>query len=224
MGKKILWMLLGVLGIFVIFFGVRVYWFVQELRNTHTPSGFTASRVDFREVILESQNILVPQDAPSIGASQAALRVQVFCDFQCPYCGAAYPIIREFVTRHQDQVQLVFRHFPNEESHPYAGVAAVAAECAKAQGMFWPYHDTLFQHQDQLDPTSLRQFAVRVGLKEKSFMQCVQDNGRKARVDQDLAEALKLGVRGTPTWFINGKKVEGVLPLHVWEEVLSKVK
>ena len=230
--KKILFIIAGLIGIFLVFFGIRVYSFVRELKNTHNAAGFIqhqSSGAGFTQARNTSSSstaaspLSVPVDAPTIGSSNPLLQVQVFCDFQCPYCGTTFPVIRELVAKYADRIQLIFRHFPNEEAHPDAGRAAVASECAKLQGKFWPFHDKLFQNQDRLDMGSLHGYALSVGLDERSFTACLQDSQRRARVEQDLASALKLGVRGTPTWFINGKKVEGVLPLRVWEEILTKV-
>ncbi len=234
MKKALLFFILASISLLIGIFAQQVYSYVQELRKSNSSAayhnagaGFTQARLSPPVADLGGQarstSLAVPVDAPNIGSLNPLLQIQVFCDFQCPYCGKAFPIIREFVTKYADRVQLVFRHFPNEEAHPDSGRAAVAAECAKAQGKFWPFYDKLFVNQDRLDPVSILGYAQNVGLDAPAFTICVQDPERRLRVEQDLAEALRLGVRGTPTWFINGKKVEGVLPVNIWEEVLRKV-
>lgn len=162
--------------------------------------------------------------SPVFGSIKPLLDIVMFCDFQCPFCGKAYPIIREFVARHQDSVRLTYRHFPNTEEHPQAFLSALTAECAKAQNKFWPMHDKLFQNQEGVSSETIPRYAQEVGLNETSFGLCLKEKVHEGVINKDLAAALELGVQGTPTWFVNGKKVEGVIPLSVWEEMLTKVR
>ncbi|MDO8425419.1 MAG: DsbA family protein [bacterium] len=158
---------------------------------------------------------------PSFGnAEDPALVIVEFSDFQCPYCRQAYPVIREIAARYEDRIRYVYRDFPIEELHPNARQIAEAARCANAQGKFWPYHDQLFLRQDTLDDASvLTTYAEQVGLDRIEFTQCLATQRYAAAVEQDLQDGLRLGVRGTPTWFFipNGditkaQKVEGVIP------------
>jgi protein-disulfide isomerase len=146
------------------------------------------------------------------GNPAAPVTVVEFGDYECPYCAAAAPVLRQLVDESDGRVRLVFRNFPLAEVHPYALTAALAAEAAGAQGAFWPMHDLLFQRQDHLDDTSLRAYADELGI----------DGGRVVgepaqefadQVEADFDEGLSAGVAGTPTLFIDGEHYAGRMEL-----------
>ena len=99
-----------------------------------------------------------------LGNPAAPVTVIEYGDFECPYCAAAAPVLKQLVEESDGQVRLVFRHFPLADNHPHALTAALAAEAAAAQGAFWPMHDLLFARQDRLSDVALRAYAEELGL------------------------------------------------------------
>lgn len=186
--------------------------------DTVRTGGFTEARSADTTVDL-SVPIFSDRD-PAIGSAQPKLVIVEYSDFQCPFCRAAFPIIREAVTAYGDRgLRLVYRDFPVDEIHAEARGAAEAAQCAHAQGKFWAYHDKIFQNADALDATSLARYAEQVGLDRAQFDACVASRQFRQAVEDDYQAGVKLGVRGTPTWFFlpdgdpkKARRVEGVIP------------
>jgi protein-disulfide isomerase len=146
------------------------------------------------------------------GNPDAPVTVVEFGDYECPYCAAAAPVLRQLVEESDGRVRLIFRNFPLADPHPYALTAALAAEAAGAQGAFWPMHDLLFDRQDHLDDTSLRGYADELGLDGSRVV------GEPAQqfadqVEADFDEGLSAGVSGTPTIFIDGAHYAGRMEL-----------
>lgn len=144
-----------------------------------------------------------------------------YSDFQCPFCTRAVPIVEQIIGEYGDNVRVYYKHFPLSQIHQYAQKAAEASECAADQGMFWEYHDKLFENQASLDTPSLKRYAGQMGLDQNEFDACL-DSGKKASlVKKDLQEGLKLGVTGTPTFLINEKKVVGAQPFEAFKQVID---
>jgi protein-disulfide isomerase len=166
---------------------------------------------------------LIRSGHPSLGPPDAPLTIVEFSDFQCPFCRESYPVIRSLVAEYGDRVRFVYRHFPVPSLHPDAVAAAEASMCAEEQGKFWAYHDRLFQNQAALDGQSLARYAVQTGLDAERFNGCVAARRYRAFVEQDMADGRTLGVRGTPTWFLNGEKAEGAIPEEIFRKVIEEL-
>jgi protein-disulfide isomerase len=138
------------------------------------------------------------------GAADAAVTLVEYGDYECPYCGAAYPIVKEVQARMGEELRFVFRNFPITTSHPHAEQAAEAAEAAGAQGKFWEMHDLLYENQRQLGDEDLRSYAERLGLDLESFEGDLAEHLRAPRVREDFMSGVRSGVNGTPTFYING--------------------
>jgi protein-disulfide isomerase len=143
------------------------------------------------------------------GSLDAPMTLVEYGDYQCPYCGAAYPIVKEVQRALGDRLAFVFRHFPLVSAHPYALIAAEAAEAAGAQGQFWPMHDRLYEHQNELDSQSLVKHAAVLGLDRERFVEDLETHRHVPRIREDLASGARSGVNGTPTFFVNGARHEG---------------
>ncbi|MBE7700824.1 thioredoxin domain-containing protein [Oerskovia sp. Sa1BUA8] len=151
---------------------------------------------------------LVPPGAHVLGDPAAPVTIVEFGDLECPYCHDAAPVLRAVVEESGGTVRLVFRHFPLFEVHPYALTAALAAEAAGAQGRFWEMHDLLFAHQDRLDDVGLAHWAQTLGLDGASVVgEAAQEHGDA--VERDYLAGTALGVRGTPTLFVDGERYRG---------------
>ena len=138
------------------------------------------------------------------GPADAAVTLVQYGDYECPYCGAAYPIIKQVQARMGERLRFVFRNFPITTSHPHAEQAAEAAEAAGSQGRFWEMHDTLYENQRRLGDDDLRSYAARLGLDLESFERDVAEHVHAARVREDFMSGVRSGVNGTPTFYING--------------------
>jgi protein-disulfide isomerase len=143
------------------------------------------------------------------GPPTAPVTLVEYGDYECPYCGAAYPIVKEVKRRLGDRLRFVFRNFPLGNMHPHAEHAAEAAEAAAAQGKFWEMHDELYEHQRALDDEHLEGYAGAVGLDVERFDREMEDQLYAGRVREDFMSGVRSGVNGTPTFFINGVRHEG---------------
>jgi protein-disulfide isomerase len=162
--------------------------------------------------------------APTRGDKNAPVQVVEFADFQCPFCREAVGVLTGVFAKFPDAIYLQYRHFPIEREHPFALVAAEASMCANEQGKFWEYHDILFQNQGDLSPSALNGYARNIGLDINLFAQCVKDRVMAPLVQKDFNDGLALEVKATPTFFINGRKIEGVLPEKMWEQLIMELK
>jgi protein-disulfide isomerase len=143
------------------------------------------------------------------GPPDAPVTLLEYGDYECPFCGAAYPVVKAIQSRLGDQLCFVFRNFPLNEAHPHAQDAAEAAEAAGAQGKFWPMHDMLYENQDALEPEDLVQYARALHLDLPRFVREMREHIHAPRVREDFLSGVRSGVNGTPTFFINGVRHDG---------------
>ncbi len=137
------------------------------------------------------------------GPPNAKVTLVEYGDFECPSCAQAHAALKIMLAHFGPQVRYVFRHFPLREVHPHAELAAEAAEAAGAQGKFWPYHDMLFDHQQHLDEKHLAQYAKDLGLDMARFENEMRDHVYLQRVQEQMQGATALGVRATPSFYVN---------------------
>jgi protein-disulfide isomerase len=143
------------------------------------------------------------------GPASAPVTLVEYGDYECPYCGAAYPIVKEIQRRLGDRLRFVFRNFPLTTIHPHAEHAAEAAEAAGVQGRFWEMHDYLYEHQRALTDRHLALYAAEVGLDVEQFDRDMTAQAFADRVRADFMSGVRSGVNGTPTFFINGQRHNG---------------
>jgi protein-disulfide isomerase len=149
-----------------------------------------------------------PQDHAE-GSADAPVTLVEYGDYQCPYCGDAYPIVKRVQKRLGNRLRFVFRNFPLAEAHPFATGAADMAEAAALQGKFWPMHDTLYEHQDTLEPDNLAHYARELHLDLPELKAALTGPDVTARVRSDFTSGVRSGVNGTPSFFINGVRFDG---------------
>jgi protein-disulfide isomerase len=142
------------------------------------------------------------------GSATAAVTLVEYGDYECPFCGAAAPPVRQ-VQQIVGDLRFGYRHFPLTQIHPQAFQAAEAAEAAGAQGSFWEMHDLLFAHQDALELQDLFVYARALGLDLERFASDLANNTHAARVREDVLSGIRSGVNGTPTFFINDVRHNG---------------
>ncbi len=142
----------------------------------------------------------------SQGPANAPLTLVEFGDYQCPFCGAAYPVVKRLQEKLGKKLRFVFRNFPLTQAHPYALAAAETAEAAALQGKFWEMHDLLFERQRIMEPGILPAWAGEVGLDLGQFEAAIRHEGISKRIKEDRTSGIHSGVNGTPTFFINGSR------------------
>jgi protein-disulfide isomerase len=171
--------------------------------------------------LVEPYRVAVAATGPSRGNDAAPVTIVEFGDFQCPYCREAEASLHTILTRYPGEVRLVFRNLPLASLHPNATAAAEAAVCAGRQGMFWEMHDAMYENQQALSPGGLKEIAKHVGLKSEGFDACMADPGTKEAVESDMKAADELDVTGTPYFFINGRPLNGSVPLEQFESLIT---
>jgi protein-disulfide isomerase len=165
----------------------------------------------------------VPFDGAVIrGAADAPVTIVEFSDFHCPFCKQVQPTLVQLLARYPGKVKLVYRDFPIDGLHPQARRAAEAARCAWDQGKFWEYHDLLFAGPASATPEELERYAGQVGLDTGVFGRCLSEGVHRAAVQRDFDEGARLGVAGTPGFFINGRPLSGAQPLEAFVRVIEE--
>jgi protein-disulfide isomerase len=143
------------------------------------------------------------------GGPDAPVKLVEYGDFQCPFCGAAYPELKKLEAELGDELQFIFRHFPLTRVHLYAQLAAEAAEAAGSQGRFWEMHDALYENQDDLEPGAVLAYAAGLDLDVRRFASELEDHRHLPKIRRDFMDGVRSGVNGTPTFFINGALYRG---------------
>ena len=156
---------------------------------------------------------------PRLGNPASTVKIIAFIDFSCPYSQKSYPIFKQMSEKYSPAVEIIFKQFPLSSIHPDAIPAAVASTCAGEQDKFWPYYDLLFERK-ALDKTSLVSYATELNLNVNKFNTCLETQKYLLSINDDLQDGISLGVRGTPTYFVNNTKLEGVITKEKWEEVI----
>ncbi len=155
-----------------------------------------------------------------IGSAKPKVTIVEFADFACYYCKNSFSKIREISVKHQDDVKIIFRDYPmHEESLDLA----MAGRCAGEQGLFWLMHDKLFQNQGLSEKQQLINLAEQIGADIVKFSQCLNSDKYVSQIQKDYADGEKLGVTGTPTWFINGYRVKGDVPYELFLEMVEEL-
>lgn len=162
-------------------------------------------------------------DDPVLGSSDAPITIIEFSDYQCPYCTKFHvEVFSRLIEEYGDQIQFVYRDFPLTSIHGEAFPAAEAANCAREQNVFWEYHDKLFQGGPQmLSSESYLRYAEELELDLEAFQECVDSRRYQDEVQADLDYAVGLGVRSTPTFFVNGIAVVGAQPFEVFQQIIE---
>jgi protein-disulfide isomerase len=151
----------------------------------------------------------VSNDDHTQGNPSAIIELVEYGDFQCSFCGGAYPIVKSIQEKFRDDIKFVFRHFPLAKIHPHAELAAIAAEAAGKQGKFWAMHDMLFANQNELHLSALRAYAGSIELDLLRFEKDIDDEKLWQKVENDFLSGMRSGVSGTPTFFVNGERYDG---------------
>jgi protein-disulfide isomerase len=172
-------------------------------------SVMTAALAAGSATAFSQEDRLVRGGEPMVGPAEAPVTVVMFCDFQCPYCAEASPVVDKLASSYPTEMRLVYRNYPVERVHADAGRAAEAAYCAQEQGRFWDMYRSMLTHQNELDLSGLLRQAGDLGLESRPFAQCLESGRHRAAWRRDHTDGTALGVSGTPTFFVNGTRIEG---------------
>ncbi|MBL6990470.1 MAG: DsbA family protein [Bacteriovoracaceae bacterium] len=162
-------------------------------------------------------------NAPFRGGANAKVTIVEFTDFQCPFCSKANDIMAELKKKYGDKIKIVYKNFPLP-FHNHAKKAAEAALCAKEQSLdlFWKIHDEMFKNQDKLADKDLKELAKKVGLDVAKLESCLTSHKYAMQVQADIEQGKKVGVKSTPTFFVNGQMVNGALPVETFSEIIDE--
>jgi len=166
----------------------------------------------------------VPEDDdPAWGPSDAPITIIEFSDYECPFCRKWHvEVWPQLQATYGDQIRLVYRDFPLTNIHANATSAAVAANCAQEQDMYFPFSEKLFEMKLNLGKTTYQTYAEEIGLDMVTFNECLESGRYLEEVEADFEYATALGIRSTPTFFINGIPVVGAQPFDVFKTVIDK--
>ncbi|MGA9522560.1 MAG: thioredoxin domain-containing protein, partial [Myxococcaceae bacterium] len=190
----------------------------QPAANAQAKAPIAALAGAQAKVVL--QKISLPETAPSIGPADAKVTIVEWSDFQCPFCSRAKGTVDQVREQYGNDVRVVFRHQPLP-FHPQAQIAAEASMAAHEQGKFWEYHDKLFANAKALMRADLERYAQELGLDLAKFKEALDTGKFKAVVQADAAEGAKVGANGTPTFFINGRKLVGAQPIDAFKREID---
>lgn len=196
----------------------------NEVMRTYylTPEGdrlISGSVFDLRKSpFLANLTLLKEQGAPALGPPKAPVQIFVFSDFECPYCKEEAQVLRQDVQKsHPNDVRIVFKDFPLDSIHPWARRAALAGQCIAAQNpsAFWSFHDWIYEHQGEVNPANLNdkvlEFVKTQNLDQTKLSACESSPETAGRVNETVSEGRQLGITQTPTLFVNGRMIPGVL-------------
>ena len=179
------------------------------------PPGNPASTAE-----LELAQVLASTDDPRFGPADAKVVIVEFSDFQCPFCQQAVPVVKQLEKDYGDQLLFIYRDFPLTSIHPQALLGAMGGACAHEQGGFWPMHDLIFANQENITVENLKRWSVQVGLNSLQFSNCLDVGKYLPEIEEDLQAGYAAGVRATPTFFINGRRIEGAVPYSQLEQII----
>ena len=221
-----------VIGAFLLFIGLFGYYLWIELLGDNSQKETIATQfsADFRKnpnIHYSDETIITPTDVeniirsntPVLGSPDAPVTIVMFIDFHCPFCKQAYPTIQALQEQYGPILRIVFKHFPVNALHPEATNTSMAAQCTQSFGKFWQYHDILFESEDKSEGT-LSHYAKTVGIPLTQFQSCISTNQTQSHITEDLRDGIAFGIQGTPTYIVNGKKIEGAITLKQWDTVI----
>ncbi|MCH7978567.1 MAG: thioredoxin domain-containing protein [Acidobacteria bacterium] len=204
---------------------------IDQIRQQLKQANLVQAREEFFRGLRERAGVKIYLQPPRIevgydparvrGNPGAVITIVEFSDFQCPFCLRAYMTIKGILAKYDGKVKLAYRDLPLQPIQPGAHGSAEASRCAGAQGKFWEYHDLLFENQDFFGDDEFREYAEILQLDTKQFTTCLESGKFQSQIQEDFQEGVRMGITGTPFFYINGIPVNGAQPAAVFEEIIE---
>lgn len=207
----------------------------QQIRAYLQNQKLSQRRQEFLQALQSKAKVVVNLKPPPVfrakvsaegalfkGPKVAPVTIVKFEDFHCPFCKRAQPTLAELLSRYGKKVKLIHRDFPIDSLHPQARKAHEAARCASDQGKFWDYHDILYDNAPKASLDDLKAYAKQLGLSMAEFESCLTGGKYQAAVQADIDEGQRLGITGTPAFFINGRLLSGAQPLASFASLVDE--
>lgn len=190
----------------------------QKINPEFSLSPEMALRYRTKSSKLSAAELQTPY-SPKVGQASAPIKMVAFIDFECPYTQSSYPALKQMLSENEGLIELSVRNFPLAPLHPNAYAVAVAATCAGEQKQFFAFSDLVFTTK-KTDAESLFDFARQIGLRMDQFETCILTEKHSAEIQKDIKDGVDLGIRGTPTFIINDKKIEGTVDNETWKRII----
>ncbi len=206
----------------------RITSYLQTMKKQDMITDYVAKLTKGKpvEVYFNKPKMQVPVEAgqaPFFGNKDAKVTIVEFSDFQCPFCSRAADTVNQLKKKYGSKIKVAFKHFPLP-MHQQARPASEASMCVNDQGQdkFWKFHDLMFKNQDKLDKANLEKYAKESGADVKKFNECVDSKKYADYVQKDMAYGEKIGVKSTPTFFVDGEIVSGAVPIETFSEIIDE--
>ncbi|MCD4693736.1 DsbA family protein [bacterium] len=208
----------------LVFILISIY-IIKEVKNYQNPNLINS---DLKNQVIYHLNTQKQYFNPegnnsinfSIGTNTPKLTIVEFSSFSCPRSKSSFSKIRQLGLKYKDDVKVVFRHYPTDE---HSFFLSQASYCAGEQGLFWAMHDKFFQNQGNFYEEDVYNFAKQISLDNNLFSKCMDLNKYEDEVKNDMIDAERLDIEGTPTWFFNGRKISGDIPLEMMEAIIQNL-
>ena len=204
-----------ILVIILSFLAASAFYFIGEIKNARL-------KLSQAKPELSGQKYEAANEGYWLGSAKAEITIVEFGDFACPACENAFPTIREISLKYKNDIKFIWRDYPVISD--YSATLALAARCAGEQKLFWPMHDKLFQNQGVSAADQLIALANQVGADPAKFKDCLDRQRYLPQIQKDLTDGQAFGIAGTPTYFINGYKLEGDVPLEIFIKIIEQLK
>ncbi|MCX6796679.1 MAG: DsbA family protein [Candidatus Falkowbacteria bacterium] len=214
MGK---WLLVSIAILLLGFIFACLFYIVHLIRTGEWQSQQLSNSTEQENVKALQQ---MTKNSPWLGAANPQVTIIEFGDFSCTLCQESFSTIREISRKYKDQVKIIFKDFPVISEN--SASLALAARCANEQGLFWPMYDKLFINQGVTTQEQLSELAKQIGADTSRFTTCFNNKKYLKDIQQDYADGETLKITGTPTWFINGNKVEGAIPHDTFINIIEQ--
>jgi protein-disulfide isomerase len=212
---KVWWgkLIIALLTIFLIFVVATGFYIYNSIKTAKKQTG----------VKLNGQQFNAADDEHYwLGSAKAPITIVEFGDFACPVCEQSFSTIREISLKYKNDIKFIWRDYPVVADS--SSLLALAGRCAGEQGLFWPMHDKLFQNQGLSTADQLAILANQIGADAARFNSCLAKQTYLPQIQKDLEDGQKFGITGTPTYFINGYKIEGNIPYDVFVKIIEGFK
>ena len=211
-------MILSSLFLIMIFLTASTIFIVRQV-SLYQENGFMGE--NSQNIKIYSLEELEVDKNPSFGARNPRITIVEFSDFACPNCKSFYEKIKRIRTKYYTDIKIIHKDFPITTT--YSQDLALAARCSNDQGLFWKVHDSFYENQNITSKEEIYSHLVNIGVDGKKLIECLDQNKYLIQIQNDISSGIKLGVNGTPTWFINGYRADGDMPEDMLNGIIEDI-